>query len=44
MDELEYNDLFIDNILLKNPVLRKFVEGNQIIVKIDKDYLEAIFN
>lgn len=28
IDELEYNHLFIDHLLMKNPVLRQYVQGN----------------
>ena len=44
IDELEYNHLFIDHLLMKNPVLHQYVQGNQMIVKIEKEYVQAIMD
>ena len=42
MPELDYNLLFMDNLLLKNKHLMPYVAGNQMTVKIDRQYVESV--
>ena len=42
MPELDYNQLFLDNVLVKNKVLTNYVKGNQTLVRIDKAYVETV--